>query len=225
MAGGAVEFEYQRLHGMGEALYEQIAGEAKFNRPCRIYAPVGGHEDLLGYLVRRLLENGANTSFVNRLGNDEMSVSEIIADPVEIADREFVSGERVPLIVRPRDIFLPERKNSAGALLVEASVRRALQADISKVLKTPFASGPIINGNATTGGDAASLVVSPHDHRERIGTVRACNAAESRRRARRSHDRGGRLGANGRFRAGAHSRVRGRAFRTRPRDADGGACS
>ena len=172
VAGGAVEFEYQRLHGMGEALYEQIAGEAKFNRPCRIYAPVGGHEDLLGYLVRRLLENGANTSFVNRLGNDEMSVSEIIADPVEIADREFVSGERVPLIVRPRDIFLPERKNSAGALLVEASVRRALQADISKVLKTPFASGPIINGNATTGGDAASLVVSPHDHRERIGTVR-----------------------------------------------------
>ena len=127
---------------------------------------------MLGYLVRRLLENGANTSFVNRLGNDEMSVSEIIADPVEIADREFVSGERVPLITRPRDIFMPERKNSAGLLLVEASVRRTLQADIAKVLKTPFASGPIVNGNATTGGDAASLVVSPHDHRERIGTVR-----------------------------------------------------
>jgi RHH-type transcriptional regulator, proline utilization regulon repressor / proline dehydrogenase / delta 1-pyrroline-5-carboxylate dehydrogenase len=172
VAGGAVEFEYQRLHGMGEALYEQVSGDTKFNRPCRIYAPVGGHEDLLGYLVRRLLENGANTSFVNRLGNDEMSVSEIIADPVEIADREFISGERVPLITRPRDIFMPDRKNSAGLLLVEASVRRTLQGDIAKVLKTPFASGPIVNGNATTGGDAASLVVSPHDHRERIGTVR-----------------------------------------------------
>ena len=172
VAGGAVEFEYQRLHGMGEALYEQVAGETKFNRPCRIYAPVGGHEDLLGYLVRRLLENGANTSFVNRLGNDEMSVSEIIADPVEIADHEFVSGERVPLITRPRDIFMPDRKNSAGLLLVDASVRRTLQGDIAKVLKTSFASGPIVNGNATTGGDAASFVVSPHDHRERIGTVR-----------------------------------------------------
>jgi RHH-type proline utilization regulon transcriptional repressor/proline dehydrogenase/delta 1-pyrroline-5-carboxylate dehydrogenase len=172
VAGGAVEFEYQRLHGMGEALYEQIVGEGNFGRACRIYAPVGGHEDLLGYLVRRLLENGANTSFVNRLGNDEMSVSEIIADPVEIADRELLSGDRAALIARPRDIFLPDRKNSAGMPLSEASVRRTLQGEIAKVLKTPFAAGPIVSGNATTGGDAAALVVSPHDHRERIGTVR-----------------------------------------------------
>jgi RHH-type proline utilization regulon transcriptional repressor/proline dehydrogenase/delta 1-pyrroline-5-carboxylate dehydrogenase len=171
-AGGAVEFEYQRLHGMGEALYEHIVGEAKFNRPCRIYAPVGGHEDLLGYLVRRLLENGANTSFVNRLGNDETAVSEIVADPVEIADREFISGERPPLLVRPRDIFLPERKNSTGLLLADAGVRRALQTDISRVFKTAFEAGPIVNGNATTGGEAATIVLSPHDHRERIGTVR-----------------------------------------------------
>ncbi len=146
IAGGAVEFEFQRLHGMGEALYEQVVGEGRFGRSCRVYAPVGGHEDLLGYLVRRLLENGANTSFVNRLGNDEMSVSEIIADPVEIADREFLSGERAPLIARPRDIFLPDRKNSAGMALSEASVRRTLQGEIAKVLKTPFAAGPIVSG-------------------------------------------------------------------------------
>jgi len=172
VAGGAVEFEYQRLHGMGEALYDQIVGVPQFGRACRIYAPVGGHEDLLGYLVRRLLENGANTSFVNRLGDEETSISEIVADPVEIADREYTSGQRPPLITRPRDIFLPERKNSDGLLLVEESVRRALLSDIGKALKTPFAAGPIINGGATTGGDAAAINVSPHDHRERIGTVR-----------------------------------------------------
>jgi RHH-type proline utilization regulon transcriptional repressor/proline dehydrogenase/delta 1-pyrroline-5-carboxylate dehydrogenase len=172
VAGGAIEFEYQRLHGMGEALYEQIVGAGQFGRPCRIYAPVGGHEDLLGYLVRRLLENGANTSFVNRLGDDETSVSDIIADPVEIADREYTSGDRPVLLTRPRDIYLPERKNSAGLPLVEASVRNSLLADIGKVLKTPFAAGPIVDGTATTAGDAAAFAVSPHDHRERIGSAR-----------------------------------------------------
>ncbi|MBA2127134.1 bifunctional proline dehydrogenase/L-glutamate gamma-semialdehyde dehydrogenase [Hyphomicrobium methylovorum] len=172
VAGGSVEFEYQRLHGMGEALFAQIAGSDQFDRPCRIYAPVGGHEDLLGYLVRRLLENGANTSFVNRLGDDETSVADIIADPVEIADREYTQGDRPILIARPRDIFLPERKNSAGLALTEASVRRALLDDAAKTLKTPFAAGPIVSGKATTGGEVAGLVVSPHDHRERIGTVR-----------------------------------------------------
>ncbi|WP_045836787.1 bifunctional proline dehydrogenase/L-glutamate gamma-semialdehyde dehydrogenase PutA [Hyphomicrobium sp. 99] len=172
VAGGQVEFEYQRLHGMGEALYEQVVGEGKFGRTCRIYAPVGGHEELLGYLVRRLLENGANTSFVNRLGDEEMSISEIIADPVEIADREFTSGERVKLIARPRDIFLPERKNSAGLALVQQSVRDGLQADIAKVLKSPFLAGPIVNGAITAGGDSAAISLSPHDHRDRIGTVR-----------------------------------------------------
>lgn len=172
VAGGAVEFEYQRLHGMGEALYEQVVGEGKFNRACRVYAPVGGHEDLLGYLVRRLLENGANTSFVNRLGDEETPISEIIADPVEIADREFSSGERPKLIARPRDIFLPERKNSAGLVLTEIGVREALQTEIAKVLKTPFAAGPIINGVLTAGGEVAGVVASPHDHRDRIGTVR-----------------------------------------------------
>ena len=72
----------------------ELLGDGKAARPCRIYAPVGGHEDLLGYLVRRLLENGANTSFVNRLADDETPVSDIIADPVEIAERERVEGRR-----------------------------------------------------------------------------------------------------------------------------------
>ena len=74
---------------MGEALYEEVVGERQASAaPCRIYAPVGGHEDLLAYLVRRLLENGANTSFVNRLADDEAPVAEIIRDPVEAASAE-----------------------------------------------------------------------------------------------------------------------------------------
>ena len=76
------EFEFQRLHGMGAALYEQIVGPSAQDLPCRIYAPVGSHEDLLAYLVRRLLENGANTSFVNRIVDEDLPLEEIVADPV-----------------------------------------------------------------------------------------------------------------------------------------------
>ena len=177
VAGGSVPFEYQRLHGMGEALYEEVIGDDKFARPCRIYAPVGGHEDLLGYLVRRLLENGANTSFVNRLADDDMPVSEIIADPVETAERERVSGRRTALMPRPREIFAPERKASAGVDLTEATARRALTGDITKALATPFAVGSIVNGKASTGGDAATLLLSPHDRRERAGTLRLATPA------------------------------------------------
>ena len=86
VAAGATKFEFQRLHGMAEALYDEVAGENKLGRPCRIYAPVGGHEDLLAYLVRRLLENGANTSFVNRLSDDEAPVGDMIRDPVALAE-------------------------------------------------------------------------------------------------------------------------------------------
>ncbi|MEQ1652320.1 MAG: bifunctional proline dehydrogenase/L-glutamate gamma-semialdehyde dehydrogenase PutA [Hyphomicrobium sp.] len=178
VAGGQTQFEFQRLHGMGEALYEEVLGENKPGRACRIYAPVGGHEDLLGYLVRRLLENGANTSFVNRLADDETPVSDIIADPVEIAEREHLEGRRAALLERPRDIFQPVRRASAGLALTEQSVRRPLIDDITKTLKVPFAVGPIVNGKATAGGDAATLLLSPHDKRERVGSLRLATPAQ-----------------------------------------------
>ena len=89
VAAGQTKFEFQRLHGMGEPLYDQIVGETgTLKRPCRIYAPVGSHEELLPYLVRRLLENGANTSFVNRLADDEAAVEDLIQDPVKAAEAE-----------------------------------------------------------------------------------------------------------------------------------------
>ena len=86
-AGNRRDFEFQRLHGMGEALYDLIVGEDKMWVPCRIYAPVGQHEDLLAYLVRRLLENGANSSFVNRISGRALPIEEIIADPIMQVER------------------------------------------------------------------------------------------------------------------------------------------
>ncbi len=171
VAAGSTPFEFQRLHGMGEALYADVVGGAGLGKACRIYAPVGEHEDLLGYLVRRLLENGANTSFVNRLADNDAPVAQIIADPVERAERERVSAEPVKLIARPRELFWPERKNSAGIALTDRAARFGLIAEMNSALQSTFDAGPVVNGQVTAGGFGAPLVLCPHDHRERIGTV------------------------------------------------------
>ena len=103
-------FEFQRLHGMGETLYNQVMGMGEIC--CRIYAPVGAHRDLLAYLVRRLLENGANSSFVNQIVDEDVAPEIIAADPFEImGSTGALDNEK---IVRPGDIFQPERKNSTG---------------------------------------------------------------------------------------------------------------
>lgn len=172
VAGGNSTYEFQRLHGMGGALYEEVVGENKLARPCRIYAPVGGHEDLLAYLVRRLLENGANTSFVNRLADDDAPVADIIRDPVETAEIERVQqvAGTIGLLARPRDIYLPERKAAAGLPLYDPAVRAGLVAEMTAELRRHFAAGPIVDGVTRTGGDEAVVITCPHDRRERIGT-------------------------------------------------------
>ncbi len=109
-AGAARDFEFQRLHGMGEGLYETLVREQGYH--TRIYAPVGGHRDLLAYLVRRLLENGANSSFVHQLADERLSDADLLADPV--AKIEAVGGTRHPSIPLPNDLFMPERRNSWG---------------------------------------------------------------------------------------------------------------
>jgi len=198
VAGGPATFEFQRLHGMGEALYEEVVGEGKIGRPCRIYAPVGDHEDLLGYLVRRLLENGANTSFVNRLADEELPVADIIRDPVEAAER-VRSGAvaAAPLLPRPREIYLPQRQVASALALSEASVRAALFAQMTVALEDTFEAGPIISGKTAFAGDAASLVTCPHDRRERIGTVHITTPAQADtaiESAREAHHAWNRLG-------------------------------
>ena len=175
IAAGAMPFEFQRLHGMGGALYDEIVDQGKLNRPCRIYAPVGAHEELLAYLIRRLLENGANTSFVNRLANDAAPLAEIIRDPVETAELQRQSGQSLmaPALPLPPDIYLPQRKNAEALALEQPGVRAVLLAGIERELGQSFAVGPIVNGEQFAGGDEAALVRCPHDRRQRIGTVRA----------------------------------------------------
>ncbi|HYD15996.1 MAG TPA: bifunctional proline dehydrogenase/L-glutamate gamma-semialdehyde dehydrogenase PutA [Hyphomicrobium sp.] len=177
-AAGQSAFEFQRLHGMGEALYEEVSAPGKLRHPCRIYAPVGEHEDLLSYLVRRLLENGANTSFVNRLADNEAPLANIIRDPVEAAERERVEPGTAKPLARPRDIFWPERKNSLGIALTERTARQALAADMTTALDRSFDAGPIVDGVETVGGPQAALLTCPHDRRERLGSVRIATPRE-----------------------------------------------
>ncbi len=108
------QYEFQCLHGMGESLYEEVVGRDKLDRPCRIYAPVGTHETLLAYLVRRLLENGANTSFVNRIADPKIPVATLVADPVMEASTIEPPGASHPKLALPGDMFGDARKNSVG---------------------------------------------------------------------------------------------------------------
>ncbi|MFD0946402.1 L-glutamate gamma-semialdehyde dehydrogenase [Sphingomonas canadensis] len=132
-AGETRNFEFQRLHGMGEGLYERLVREQGYR--CRVYAPVGGHRDLLAYLVRRLLENGANSSFVHQLADEHLSEEELLADPVEkIA---AVGGTRHPSIPLPVDLF-GEWRNSGG---IDLSVREVLVQTAQGIAAAPATAG------------------------------------------------------------------------------------
>ncbi len=121
-------FEFQCLHGMGDTLYDQVVTEDKIQ--CRVYAPVGEHEDLLAYLVRRLLENGANSSFVNAIVDDEKPVESLLEDPVEKTQRLKVRYNK--LIKTPRGLYAPERDNSRGLDLTDVNAVHALQHELSR---------------------------------------------------------------------------------------------
>ncbi|HEY0327311.1 MAG TPA: proline dehydrogenase family protein, partial [Allosphingosinicella sp.] len=129
-AGQSRDFEFQRLHGMGEGLYEHLVREQGFH--TRIYAPVGGHRDLLAYLVRRLLENGANSSFVHQLADENLSDQDLLADPV--AKIASVGGTRHPGIALPDDLFMPERKNSTGIDLQDEDELARVAAAVARPL-------------------------------------------------------------------------------------------
>jgi RHH-type proline utilization regulon transcriptional repressor/proline dehydrogenase/delta 1-pyrroline-5-carboxylate dehydrogenase len=158
------QYEFQCLHGMGEPLYEEVVGSNRLNRPCRIYAPVGTHETLLAYLVRRLLENGANTSFVNRINDPAVPVEALIADPVAEAS---VLGTPHPMIALPRRLFGEVRDNSAG---VDFSNERTL-AGLSDVLLASAAPSMTVESDARP-------VTNPADRRDIVGQVIEADAAE-----------------------------------------------
>ena len=174
MAGDA-PYEFQRLHGMGEELYREVVPKDKLGRACRVYAPVGGHEDLLAYLVRRLLENGANSSFVNRLADDELPVADIIRDPVERMAGTMPKAH--PGIALPDALFEPRRRNSQGLALWEPAVREGLLAEMRDALSNPLAVGPIVRGKTVLDGDAKPIT-SPHDRRVVVGQAVDATAAQ-----------------------------------------------
>ncbi len=174
LVGSDRDFEFQRLHGMGEALYDQIVGLDATQVPCRIYAPVGEHEDLLAYLVRRLLENGANTSFVNRLVDEEAPIEALIADPV--ARLKSLRTKPHPRIKLPRDLYGIERRNSRGIDLSDPLRLATLSAELAAVAQQPWLAAPIIGGKDESGPRRA--VLDPSDHRRSAGQVIEANPAQ-----------------------------------------------
>lgn len=127
-AEGPFDFEFQCLHGMGKDLYEQIVPADKLDIPCRVYAPVGSHKDLLPYLVRRLLENGANSSFVNQIVNADQPIEALVQSPVEKTKNLWDIPRKIPL---PKDIFSPERTNSQGIDLSDWNSLKQLKQDLA----------------------------------------------------------------------------------------------
>lgn len=162
------DFEFQCLHGMGNELYEQIVPSKQFGIPCRIYAPVGSHEDLLPYLVRRLLENGANSSFVNRIVDDKAPIASLVEDPVSKA-RQYLDkiNQNIPL---PADIFLPERQNSQGLDFTDRAMVAALQEQFAQLDMAHWRAAPIVAGNQYQ-ELSGRVVYSPQKRDRVIGTV------------------------------------------------------
>ncbi|WP_422003336.1 bifunctional proline dehydrogenase/L-glutamate gamma-semialdehyde dehydrogenase PutA [Reyranella sp.] len=174
----AGQYEFQCLHGMGEPLYEEVVGTGKLNRPCRIYTPVGTHETLLAYLVRRLLENGANTSFVNQVADPEVTDEMLLADPVERALAISPVGAPHPRIVLPRALFGASRRNSRGLDLASEQVLAGLAETLAA--PPPLEAVPMLaGGRAEEGkGSAAREVTNPADRRETVGRVVDATPAE-----------------------------------------------
>jgi RHH-type transcriptional regulator, proline utilization regulon repressor / proline dehydrogenase / delta 1-pyrroline-5-carboxylate dehydrogenase len=181
-AGGVEGYEFQRLHGMGEVLYELLQAEQP-SVAIRVYAPVGGHRDLLAYLVRRLLENGANSSFVSVAADPAVPIATILRRPQSwIGDPQHARHPKIPL---PRDLYAPARRNSAGVEFGDRATFDALLAEI-RAAKMPALAAPLLDGIAVAGNERA--VISPIDG-ETIGRVREADEATARS-AMRAAERG-----------------------------------
>jgi RHH-type proline utilization regulon transcriptional repressor/proline dehydrogenase/delta 1-pyrroline-5-carboxylate dehydrogenase len=168
---GAV-YEFQRLHGMGRLLYAEAARQIANFPPVRVYAPVGEHKDLLAYLVRRLLENGANTSFVNRFMDEQVAVADIVRDP--ISELERLSVYPHPRLPNPVALFA-DRRNSMGIDMGDPTILETLHSKVSSRALSEHAAGPIINGVLLPG---RRPITNPADRRDNVGTSRDATPAE-----------------------------------------------
>ncbi len=171
---GPADYEFQCLHGMGESVYDQVVGPDKLNRACRVYAPVGSHETLLAYLVRRLLENGANTSFVNRIVDPTVDIAELVADPVALA--RITGGTPHPRIPLPAMLY-PERKNSRGIDFSDDSALLTLEHDL-RTAPPRWDAAPLLGGPLTDDPRERVAIANPADRGEIVGSVAEASLAE-----------------------------------------------
>ncbi|MDH4415760.1 MAG: bifunctional proline dehydrogenase/L-glutamate gamma-semialdehyde dehydrogenase PutA, partial [Acidovorax sp.] len=179
----AGQYEFQCLHGMGEPLYEQVVGAiaaGKLGRPCRIYAPVGTHETLLAYLVRRLLENGANTSFVNRIADETIALEELVKSPVQVVDQqaatEGAAGLPHPRIATPQGLYGAHRTNSRGLDLSNENTLAELNAALQATAAHAWTAAPLLDNDAPAG--PMQPVRNPADHHDVVGQVQEATTAD-----------------------------------------------
>ncbi|MGO4222214.1 bifunctional proline dehydrogenase/L-glutamate gamma-semialdehyde dehydrogenase PutA [Lysobacter sp. TAF61] len=179
--GRAKHFEFQKLHGMGDDLYAEVIPAERLDVPCRVYAPVGSHEDLLPYLVRRLLENGANSSFVNRITDEDIAIDDLIHDPVAtVSSFDSIAHPRIP---QPVDLYRSyadskqhaDRTNSMGINFANDDQLRALAEQVNQATRSDWRATPLVPG--TTIGGASIAVTNPADRRETVGQWQAADAA------------------------------------------------
>ena len=172
------QYEFQCLHGMGEGLYEKVVGEKSAEQlgvPCRIYAPVGNHETLLAYLVRRLLENGANTSFVNRIADENLAIEDLIEDPrVQIlknAENESKVGQKHPAIPFPKDLYALERQNAMGFDLANDHALLQLESAVARFGEQHYQAIPLGLGLELNSQHQVTDIINPALHSDVVGTV------------------------------------------------------
>jgi RHH-type proline utilization regulon transcriptional repressor/proline dehydrogenase/delta 1-pyrroline-5-carboxylate dehydrogenase len=164
-ADGVSNYEFQCLHGMGETLYDQVVGPDNLGKACRIYAPVGSHQTLLAYLVRRLLENGANSSFVNQIVDANVPIDTLVADPfAQAREAHCLPHPRIPL---PLDLFPDGRRNSAGLDLANENVLAALATELGT--RRPYLAAPLVDGPLQAAG--TSNVINPAQSADIVGQV------------------------------------------------------
>jgi len=174
-AGPKRAFEFQRLHGMGRPLYGQLVGDGTAGYPCRVYAPVGSHEELLPYLVRRLLENGANSSFVHRISDEAAPVEQLTADPAAaMRAARPIAHPKIPL---PRDLYGASRSATLGVDLSDPPALRALAAEMAP--ERAWKAAPLIDGKPVDG--VAHALRDPADRRRIVGSVVPATLDDMRR--------------------------------------------
>lgn len=175
MRRGVTDYEFQCLHGMGETLYDQVLADGRLGVPCRIYAPVGSHQTLLAYLVRRLLENGANSSFVHQIVDADVPLERLLADPVRGA-RE-TGGAPHPGVPLPADLYGAARRNSSGMDFADPAIRSDMAPALQVLGQQTWDAQPLLASPDCQPGLPLQCA-NPADRRDRVGSVRETTPAQ-----------------------------------------------